>query len=645
MTAGRNDPCPCGSGRKYKQCCLGRQQSAERVQHRFGVETVTTVGDSASGVWQVDLVPLAVRFDSDAAARPAVALVVEDGAVLDFDLQGSPPSELPTVAADLERVVARAAKRLGQWPRRVEVRDAEVARHLAGRLAAHAVEVVRRAQLEALDSLANDLREHLTGSPAGMPPTASPETWRGWGLPQDTIAEIFRAAADFWRRRPWRWIASDDPIFAIEGTSRPWTCAVLGNAGEQFGLALHAEADDFFRMFESESPLTDLTGAVVSLTFDRATELPPRMRREVAAAGWEVAGPDAYPVLITVNTPAGALPRAMAEDLTLLLRSVSVFVEQHREALDADLPPFEPLEWRSPETGVLLRLEAGPDADLVDLGGLWDPVEFLEPCMPEGPAAEPEVALEVLLDEAEGIDALSERELAVVDRFAAALGAEGLSDATVRKHATNVETFVQMLTFHLGVPLRAVTEYDLRSFLFDLYPRKVAAAKHRAEALPASLTRFFEFLAGREGIVCPWAFDVLAERAEYRERIESFPGGFWWDEGVGEWRAVIEADLINRALVHWPLHADGTPWGPTMGPVEAGLELEVRRRWLFWRDEAIRDGLTDPFEVRGAAIERQLRWEQMPHPKLGGRTPLEAIQQEREESGDEEPLGLPGLPG
>ena len=23
---GRNDPCPCGSGRKYKQCCLGSQK-------------------------------------------------------------------------------------------------------------------------------------------------------------------------------------------------------------------------------------------------------------------------------------------------------------------------------------------------------------------------------------------------------------------------------------------------------------------------------------------------------------------------------------------------------------------------------------------------------------------------------------------
>ena len=27
---GRNDPCPCGSGRKYKQCCLDKQQSAAR---------------------------------------------------------------------------------------------------------------------------------------------------------------------------------------------------------------------------------------------------------------------------------------------------------------------------------------------------------------------------------------------------------------------------------------------------------------------------------------------------------------------------------------------------------------------------------------------------------------------------------------
>jgi hypothetical protein len=28
--AGRNDPCPCGSGRKYKQCCLEKDEAAAR---------------------------------------------------------------------------------------------------------------------------------------------------------------------------------------------------------------------------------------------------------------------------------------------------------------------------------------------------------------------------------------------------------------------------------------------------------------------------------------------------------------------------------------------------------------------------------------------------------------------------------------
>ena len=27
---GRNDPCPCGSGKKYKNCCMKKDQEAER---------------------------------------------------------------------------------------------------------------------------------------------------------------------------------------------------------------------------------------------------------------------------------------------------------------------------------------------------------------------------------------------------------------------------------------------------------------------------------------------------------------------------------------------------------------------------------------------------------------------------------------
>ena len=30
---GRNDRCPCGSGKKYKQCCLAKDEAAERAAH------------------------------------------------------------------------------------------------------------------------------------------------------------------------------------------------------------------------------------------------------------------------------------------------------------------------------------------------------------------------------------------------------------------------------------------------------------------------------------------------------------------------------------------------------------------------------------------------------------------------------------
>ena len=28
MSTGRNEPCPCGSGRKYKRCCLAAEEAA-----------------------------------------------------------------------------------------------------------------------------------------------------------------------------------------------------------------------------------------------------------------------------------------------------------------------------------------------------------------------------------------------------------------------------------------------------------------------------------------------------------------------------------------------------------------------------------------------------------------------------------------
>lgn len=38
MTPDRNFLCPCGSGRKYKRCCLRRDADASRALHLIGAE-------------------------------------------------------------------------------------------------------------------------------------------------------------------------------------------------------------------------------------------------------------------------------------------------------------------------------------------------------------------------------------------------------------------------------------------------------------------------------------------------------------------------------------------------------------------------------------------------------------------------------
>ena len=44
--AGRNDPCPCGSGRKYKQCCALKQDSGSK----FGTYALIAVLVAIAGV-------------------------------------------------------------------------------------------------------------------------------------------------------------------------------------------------------------------------------------------------------------------------------------------------------------------------------------------------------------------------------------------------------------------------------------------------------------------------------------------------------------------------------------------------------------------------------------------------------------------
>src|SRR6266704_852102 len=48
MNAGRNDPCPCGSGKKYKKCCLGKDREALESQARAVTEAQSSSDASRS---------------------------------------------------------------------------------------------------------------------------------------------------------------------------------------------------------------------------------------------------------------------------------------------------------------------------------------------------------------------------------------------------------------------------------------------------------------------------------------------------------------------------------------------------------------------------------------------------------------------
>lgn len=652
---GRNDPCPCGSGRKYKKCCLGRERDAPTPI--FLTREVREAAAEAPA-WQADLVPLPIAFDDDPTTRPAALMVSADGFVIGNEILSRPSAEWDDVARLIDLAIGAAADAVGSLPDEVEVRHDEVADALEPLLERRGVMMVSSGHLGELERLSADLIFHLTERPP-PPYGAMAETWAGWGLPAERVPEIFRAAAALWRAAPWRWIASEEAVDVELADGRGWTVSVLGQAGEEFGVVLYSDPDDFFTLIDAlpfDDPFADPWGRVLSLTYDRRDELPRPMQREVASAGWEVAAPEAYPMLFAINTPAGGITRRDAGDLVLVVRAIAALPEAEAERVSRG----EEVEWRDPATDALVST-AGFALDDGGWPGLWTPPETLRPGGSEGPGARPEDGLVADLrdpwpeveppgeEDDEGaadggavaaavsspnLDLFAPEE-SVLGRFAAALRGEGLSEATVDRHVVNADAFLEYLKAWAGVPLAAVHEYDLRMFLFDIYPRKFDHAMHRQDAMPASLGRFFRWLAEAEGIECPWAEDVLGEREAYSTRLADFPGGAWWDGAIQEWRAPLYDDLERRVL----LHDDGLgttltwggegPFAGAMGLVEAGLDRALQRLWLLWRDDLIRAGEVAPARARALLVERQREWERTPHPDLDGESPLEAVEAER----------------
>ncbi|MEM7356257.1 MAG: SEC-C metal-binding domain-containing protein [Acidobacteriota bacterium] len=67
MKIGRNAPCPCGSGKKYKACCLKLDRQNPGATGRTPVREAA----SQAKCWQADILPIPARFEDSPGARPA----------------------------------------------------------------------------------------------------------------------------------------------------------------------------------------------------------------------------------------------------------------------------------------------------------------------------------------------------------------------------------------------------------------------------------------------------------------------------------------------------------------------------------------------------------------------------------------------
>jgi hypothetical protein len=365
METGRNDPCPCGSGRKYKQCCLPRERGAasgDVIPLHGGAAALRARVRSAAAaraVWEIDAVPLMIRFEEPEAQRPVLVLVMAGDIIVHQDIRGRLAGETTSVAAALERAVVAAARSAGVFPERVRVRHAEVAETLRPLLRARDVAVEHGDVPQLVEAARGAM--HAMDAYDGWPPACRVDSWSAWELAPSLVGELFAAAAEFHERAPWRSVRNLQAPRALLPSGREWTCCVLGNAGEEFGLALYSEAADLFDAMASGSPggaFGGVRGRIVSLSFDTAEDAGRLAVAEAKRHGWRFAGGRAFPSLMTVNTPGGGVSRADAGDLVALLRAVPAFVQAHRRALHEEIrtgQPLAALEWRDAPSGVTFR--------------------------------------------------------------------------------------------------------------------------------------------------------------------------------------------------------------------------------------------------------------------------------------------------
>jgi len=628
VNPGRNDPCHCGSGRKYKVCCARADAAASPALRLAGHDTERELRASAAEAirrsvpWEADITPVPIRIASEPAGRPAAILVAANGLVLSVDVAMHAPSDAAGVAELLRAAIAKVLATGGATPTQVSVRHEAVADQLRPLLRELGITtVVSNPTLAMIAEIGAELRRQMSGLDMDIPAISNPDMWAAWDFPADIVHDLFVAAAEFYRAAPWRELANEHLLDLDLLNGSRWSASILGQGGQQYGLVLYESSNDFLSFLESPDPAAGFAAhrhAVLSLSFDARGDIPKPMRREITQAGWPVAGPSAYPNMWALNTIGGGLSVAQARDMTSALGVVARFAGVLGASRSEGSSPL-PVPWTD-ASGCSVR----PTYDM-EVEPLWEVPSRLTTSMAEGSAANP---LALSRDE-KGAETLERNDAAMIGRFAASMQAGQVDEQRAATDRMNADLFATVMRGELGVFLPAVSELDLRIFLYDLLPRKMMGSRATANGIRTSLRRFVDHLAAHEGLRYPWARAILRDKRAFEERWDTFPSGNYLDPSVAEWMSELTEDLMARAFMPARELAGAGEWSAAMGFEEVTLYDELQRLWLRWRDEEIRLGNDVPHALVARLVARQDEWALTPQLRLTGRSPIRAITAER----------------
>jgi len=113
MTAARNDPCPCGSGKKFKRCCAARTRDRmveARREERVGREAEEWAFDQFGD----ELVTAGGQLTAQLAGSSQATWITEHWVMLDYELRSggtaaSRYAELPSLPSSDRAIAARIA--------------------------------------------------------------------------------------------------------------------------------------------------------------------------------------------------------------------------------------------------------------------------------------------------------------------------------------------------------------------------------------------------------------------------------------------------------------------------------------------------------------------------------------------------------